>query len=130
MRIDPPPSPPVARLTSPPATAAADPPDEPPTVRPWRHGLWVTPLIFVTLTLSPPNSLAVVLPDRHDPAALDQALAWCDVYVAMRSLNTSDASVHGQPATGSSSLMPVGTPPNGQRHVGRGGRPRAPSGSR
>ena len=32
MRIEPPPSPPVASVTSPPATAAAEPPDEPPGV--------------------------------------------------------------------------------------------------
>ena len=36
------------------------PPDEPPAVRPCCHGLWVTPLSLVTLTLSPPNSDAVV----------------------------------------------------------------------
>ena len=67
MRIDPPPSPPVARLTSPPETAAADPPEDPPAVRPRRHGLWVTPLMRVTLTLSPPNSLAVVAPTGTAP---------------------------------------------------------------
>ena len=36
-----------------------------------------------------------------------------------RSLNTSDASVSGQPTTGSSSLMPVGHPTEGQGEVGR-----------
>ena len=70
----PPPSPPVARLTSPPDTAAADPADDPPTVRPNRHGLCVTPWIFVTLTFRPPNSLAVVAPTGTDPAALEQPL--------------------------------------------------------
>jgi hypothetical protein len=60
MRIEPPPSPPVASGTSPPATAAAEPPEEPPAVRPCFHGLWVTPLSLVVLTLRPPNSLAVV----------------------------------------------------------------------
>src|SRR3954468_6399232 len=67
MRIEPPPSPPVARLTSPPATAAADPLEEPPTVRPCRHGLWVTPFRRVTLTFRPPNSLAVVWPTGTAP---------------------------------------------------------------
>jgi hypothetical protein len=69
MRIDPPPSPPVAMGSSPPATAAAEPPDEPPAVRPGRQGLWVTPCSLVTLTLSPPNSLAVVWPTLTTPAA-------------------------------------------------------------
>ena len=67
MRIEPPPSPPVASVSSPPETAAAEPPDEPPTVRPCCHGLWVTPLSFVTLTFSPPNSLAVVWPTGTAP---------------------------------------------------------------
>ena len=60
IRIEPPPSPPVASVTSPPATAAADPPDEPPGVRPCCHGLWVTPLSTVRVQLTPPNSDAVV----------------------------------------------------------------------
>src|SRR3954468_11912735 len=95
MRIEPPPSPPVARLTSPPATAAADPLDEPPTVRPWRHGLWVTPLILVTLTFRPPNSLAVVLPIGTTPPRSNSVDTLCEVRVATRSLNTRDASVQG-----------------------------------
>src|SRR3954447_10387787 len=110
MRIDPPPSPPVARLTRPPATAAADPLEEPPTVRPCRHGLCVTPLILVTLTFSPPNSLAVVCPTGTMPPRSRRRSNQCDDQVARRPLNTSDASVHGQPSTGSSSLMAVGTP--------------------
>ena len=35
-------------------------------------------------------------------------------YSAIRSLKTSDASVWGQPLTGSSSLTPIGTPPKGR----------------
>ena len=73
MRIEPPPSPPVASGTSPPATAAALPADEPPVVRPWRHGLCVTPFSFVTLTFSPPNSLAVVSPTGTAPPRAEQA---------------------------------------------------------
>src|SRR5256885_14133182 len=105
MRMDPPPSPPVARLTRPPATAAADPVDEPPTVRPCRHGLWVTPLILVTLTLRPPNSLAVVWPTGTTPPRAKRRWTWCDVFVGLRPLNTSDGSVNGHPATDSSSLI-------------------------
>ena len=36
-------------------------------------------------------------------------------YSAMRSLKTREASVCGQPLTGSSSLTPMGTPPKGRR---------------
>src|SRR4051812_17654906 len=101
MRMDPPPSPPVARLTSPPATAAAEPADEPPVVRPCCQGLWVIPLIRVTLTLSPPNSLAVVAPTGTAPPRWRRRSTWCEVWLATRALKTRDASVHGHPATGS-----------------------------
>src|ERR1700742_3688211 len=100
MRIDPPPSPPVASVTSPPATAAALPADDPPGVRPCRHGLCVTPLSFVTPTLSPPNSLAVVSPTGTTPPAASRRRITGDVADATRSRNTSDASVAGQPTTG------------------------------
>ena len=77
--------------------------------RPCRHGLCVTPLSFVTLTLRPPNSLAVVSPTRHRAAARRAGAATTvDVVVATRSRNTSDASVAGHPATGSSSLIADG----------------------
>src|SRR4051794_3178728 len=113
MRMEPPPSPPVARLTSPPATAAEEPADEPPTVRPKRHGLCVTPWIFVTLTLSPPNSLAVVAPTGTAPPRSSNRSTTCAVRSATRSAKTNEPSLNGQPRTGSSSLIPVGTPPNG-----------------
>src|SRR5437763_15179857 len=67
MRIEPPPSPPVARGRSPPATAADEPADDPPVVFVRSHGLRVTPWRRLTLTLSPPNSLAVVWPTRTAP---------------------------------------------------------------
>ena len=111
--MEPPPSPPVARLTNPPATAAADPPDDPPTVRPRCHGLWVTPFSLVMLTLSPPNSLALVSPTGTAPPRSRSRSTTVEVRVATRSRNTSDASVSGHPATDSSSLMPAGTPPKG-----------------
>ncbi len=112
MRIDPPPSPPEAMVTRPPATAAELPADDPPAVRPCCHGLWVTPLSLVTLTLSPPNSLAVVCPTGTAPAAWMRCIM-VEVNVARRSANTSDASVAGHPSTESSSFTPIGTPPKG-----------------
>src|SRR5680860_721883 len=51
MRIEPPPSPPVASGTSPPATADALPADDPPGVRAGFHGLPVTPVSYTHLTL-------------------------------------------------------------------------------
>ena len=60
MRIEPPPSPPVAMETKPPATAAALPPDDPPGVRPCCHGLCVAPCNNVRVRFTPPNSLEVV----------------------------------------------------------------------
>src|SRR5690606_36311267 len=113
MRIDPPPSPPLASDTRPPATADADPPEEPPQVRPCCQGLWVTPFSLVTLTLRPPNSLAVVSPTGSAPPLVTRRSTTCPDLGAIRSLNSSDDSVHGHPATGSSSLIPVGTPPKG-----------------
>ena len=62
IRIEPPPSPPVPNAKRPPATPAAPPPDDPPGVRSRFHGLRVTPLRTVRVTLTPPNSLAVVRP--------------------------------------------------------------------
>ncbi|MDZ7733074.1 MAG: hypothetical protein U5R31_08110 [Acidimicrobiia bacterium] len=69
MRIDPPPSPPLAMGTRPPATAAALPPELPPAVFVGSHGFPVTPLILVIDTFKPPNSLAVVCPTGTTPAS-------------------------------------------------------------
>ncbi len=73
--MDPPPSLPVAMVTRPPATAAADPPDEPPGVRVRSHGLRVMPCSTVRVTLTPPNSLAVVRPSSTAPASRTRATA-------------------------------------------------------
>ncbi len=74
MRMDPPPSPPVASGTSPPATAAALPADDPPVVRPCRHGLCVTPLSFVTLTFRPAELGGGGEPDRDRAARAEEPL--------------------------------------------------------
>ncbi len=114
IRMEPPPSPPLANVTSPPATAAALPPDEPPAVCDGRHGFPVTPLSFETLTLSPPNSLAVVCPTGLTPPAMERSMA-NEVWSPTWSFSATDASVYGQPANGSSSFTPKGTPPSGSR---------------
>ena len=69
IRIDPPPSEPLATATSPAATAAAEPPDEPPGVR-WRsHGLRVTPLASVAVQGKIISSGTLVIPIGIAPAA-------------------------------------------------------------
>ena len=113
IRIDPPPSPPVAIETSPPATAAALPPEEPPGVWPCFHGLCVAPCKIVRVTFTPPNSLAVVCPTFTAPPTRQIRFTCVSVVFAIRSLNTMLASVSGQPETESSSFTPNGTPPNG-----------------
>jgi hypothetical protein len=129
MRMDPPPSPPLAMGSRPPATAAADPPEDPPAVRPCCQGLWVVPLSLVVETLRPPNSDAVVWPTGLAPPRSKRRESMVLVYVALRSLNTSEASVWGQPSTTSSSLMPTGTPPNGSEVSADAARSRAASAS-
>ena len=129
MRIEPPPSPAVARVKRPPATPAALPPDEPPGVRDSFQGFFVAPLRTVRVMLTPPNSLAVVRPNATAPPSLVIRSTWMLVFVAMRSLNGTDASVSGQPFTGSSSLMPSGTPPKGSETSAEAARLSAPSAS-
>ncbi len=67
MRMLPPPSPAVPNVTSPPETAAAVPPLLPPGVLPCCQGLCVVPCSLVRVTLTPPNSLAVVSPISTAP---------------------------------------------------------------
>ena len=113
MRIEPPPSPALALVQRPPATAAAAPPDEPPGVRPSRHGLCVAPFKTVRVTLTPPNSLAVVSPKGTMPPSCCNRCTMMEVCSAMRSAKTAHAEVSGQPSTASSSLTASGTPPKG-----------------
>src|SRR4029453_15796535 len=69
MRIDPPPSDPVASGTSPAARAAADPPDNPPAERSSAHGLRVGPNSSLTVSGFQPSSGVLVLPTTTHPAA-------------------------------------------------------------
>ena len=92
MRMEPPPSPPLAMGSRPPATAAAEPPDEPPGVRSGSHGLRVVPWSLVRVQLIPPNSEAVVWPASTAPAARSR-VTWVESWSAIRSAKTSDASV-------------------------------------
>ena len=73
MRMDPPPSEPVANGTIPAATAAALPPEEPPGVRVVSHGLRVVPKIKFSVSALAANSGVFVLPTTTAPAAFRRA---------------------------------------------------------
>src|SRR3954453_3882710 len=62
MRIDPPPSDPVARGTIPAAMAAALPPDDPPGLRARSHGFRVSPNTAFSVSPFQPISGVLVLP--------------------------------------------------------------------
>src|SRR5436190_4853585 len=67
MRIEPPPSDPVAMGTIPAARAADVPPDEPPGVRSRSHGLRVIPNVGLSVCGFRPNSGVLVLPRTTAP---------------------------------------------------------------
>ena len=69
IRIEPPPSDPVAHGTIPEATAAAEPPEDPPGVRLGSHGLRVMPLASVAVQGKIVSSGTLVIPIGIAPAA-------------------------------------------------------------
>src|SRR5438128_1641867 len=73
LRIDPPPSVPIASGANPAATAAPAPPDEPPGVRPASHGFRVTPNRRLSVMPIQPKVGVFVLPIRIAPAAFMRA---------------------------------------------------------
>ena len=75
MRIEPPPSEPVAAGTRPAATAAPDPPDEPPGVRVGSQGLRVMPLASVAVHGKIVSSGTFVIPIGIAPAARSRRTA-------------------------------------------------------
>ncbi len=79
--------------------------------------------------MTPPNSDAVVWAASTAPAARSRT-TWVESNGAVRSAKTSEASVNGHPATGSSSLTPMGTPPKGRDTSAAAAWARAASGSR
>src|SRR3989440_3551591 len=111
IRIDPPPSEPVANGTRPAATADADPPEDPPGVRSGLQGLRVIPVASLAVHGKMVSSGTFVIPIGIAPAA--------------RSRRTTSASatsggpcvleprVVGCPATGVSPLIAMGTPASG-----------------
>ncbi len=73
IRMDPPPSEPVASGTSPLAIAAEVPPDEPPGERSVFHGLRVGPKVGLNVSPTKPASGVLVLPITTQPAARSRA---------------------------------------------------------
>ena len=75
MRIEPPPSEPVAAGTRPAATAAPEPPDEPPGVRVGSQGLRVMPFASVAVHGKIVSSGTFVIPIGIAPAARSRRTA-------------------------------------------------------
>ena len=73
----------------------------------------MVPCSVVRVTLTPPNSDAVVCPASTAPPTSRMRWTIVDVAVATWSASGTEAWVYGHPATSSSSLTPIGTPPNG-----------------
>ena len=69
IRMDPPPSDPVASGTIPAANAAADPPDDPPGPLEWSKGFNEGPKRLLVVLPIQPNSGVFVLPTTTQPAA-------------------------------------------------------------
>src|ERR1700726_85253 len=90
IRIEPPPSPPVAIGTMPPATADPDPPLDPPGVPAGPHGLRVTPQAGLAVKHTDPNSGTAVLPTGTAPAARSRATSTASASAGGPPLNSSD----------------------------------------
>src|SRR5690606_6165358 len=73
IRMEPPPSEPVARGTIPDARAAAAPPELPPALRSRSHGFRVAPKGTLSVWPFHPSSGVLVLPTTMHPAAFRRA---------------------------------------------------------
>src|SRR6185312_5259970 len=113
MRIEPPPSLPVAIGPHPVATATADPPDEPPGVRRGFHGLRVTPESGLSVTAFQAKSGMVVRAYRIAPASRNRATCGASSSVAGKRSSALLPAVSGCPATAWLSLMATGIPSSG-----------------
>ena len=112
MRIEPAPSLPWARGPSPAATAAAPPPEEPPGVRPWRHGLWLVPATRLLVSPFQPNSGVLLLPSSTPPAASRRSTTGASKS-GTQSRDSSEPMVVRTPLVGTRSLIESGMPASG-----------------
>ena len=110
MRIEPPVSPPRAKVHMPAATAAALPPLDPPGVKPSRHGFWVGGKIVFVVPIEAASSGRFVLPSTTTPLRRASATGTASS-AAIRSRHDGVAYVYGIPATGWLSLTANVTPP-------------------
>ena len=113
MRIDPPPSVPVASGAMPAASAAPLPPLEPPGDQSRAHGSRVSPNSRFDVNPSKANSGRFVLPTTTAPAARRRATASQSRTAGEACSRSSDPNVVGSPATSSLSLTSKGRPASG-----------------
>src|SRR4029450_4963069 len=113
MRIEPPPSPPVASGTTPAATRAAEPPLEPPGVREVSQGLRVMPVSGPSVIPFPPNPGVVVLQKTPAPASRRRATPGVSSVLGAVGVACDPMRV-GHPATCAGSLIATGTPASGR----------------
>lgn len=113
MRIDPPPSDPVASGTMPAAMAAAVPPDDPPGERSVFHGLRVAPNGALLVSAFQPCSGVFVLPSTTQPAARKRATCVESSAAGASSTCSAEPNVVVNPAAASRSFTPIGMPASG-----------------
>src|SRR5262245_62956422 len=104
MRMEPPPSDPVASGTRPAASADADPPDEPPAERSRAQGLRVGPKSSLTVSGFQPSSGVLVLPTTTHPAARSRSTSGESSVAGGLSAKATDPWVVTKPAASSRSL--------------------------
>ncbi len=112
IRIEPPPSDPVAHGTIPAATAAAEPPDEPPGVRLRSQGLRVIPVASLAVQGKIISSGTLVIPIGTAPAARSRRTTSASAVAAGPYVRAP--RVVNCPATGVSPLIAIGTPASGR----------------
>src|SRR5680860_1447921 len=111
MRMEPPPSPPIAAGTRAAATPTAVPPLDPPADIMVSHGFLVRPLAVDSVNGHCPNSGMVVLPTMTAPAARNRLTTALSATIAVEFARPP--KVVTWPATSSSSLIAKGTPCSG-----------------
>src|SRR5258705_8100837 len=112
MRIEPPPSPPVASATTPAATNAAEPPLEPPGVRDVSQGLRVMPVSGPWVMPFHPNSGVAVLQKNTAPASRRRPEPGGSSVLGAPGVPVEPKRI-GQPPTWAVSLISTGTPASG-----------------
>src|SRR5690349_17089746 len=112
MRIEPPPSVPIASGVIPAATEAAAPALEPPGVFAGFHGLRVMPVSGQSPTALQPNSLVVVLPIRIAPARFMRSTGGASAAATLSAM-VREPKQNGTPPTATRSLTENGPPCSG-----------------